>query len=836
MAGTIDKDYKLDDISLIKYLKEKNSPFLGNIADIYNSAKEILNNRIAHIFPNFTLHNVGHSFRIMEYMNKILASKEELNELEITLLIYSALLHDIGMAVSTEDITLIKANEFPHCDIRFSAMVKLMNGDENEALQEYVRRIHSKLSANYILTELKDKLTIPNYPTLSFADDLALICQSHTEDFEWIQRNLKQYEVKGDYPYNPQYIACLLRLGDILDIDSNRTPYNLYKLIEPTGMSDAEWQQHYVISNNEKIIFNDKTQQKKIVFHGKVSNPSIHRKILNYISWVENELTNSTSLTSNFPPQYRLIFENIPEQNIQTEGYTYSGFKMTLVFKAISSLLMGEKIYGHKSLGLRELIQNSIDACKIREEIEKQKHEFGQDEYVPKIKVILNSLKKQVTIKDNGIGMTNEVLKKHFLNIGVSYYNSPEFLLKDFDYKPIGNFGIGFLSCFMLSEKVTVSSRYFQSKNKYTVDLEKGDEFTSFTEKEDVSFEGTEVILNYDDFIGVFNNNTEKVKEFLKSYFLTDGIEFEVVDTEKQTKQGIFNLLNIENNDAGLIKIPLQNYLEDIDGYALIKARNSFIKKFDDLDFTGDLFTYDEETGITEVTDLEKLSIDDYIKNKEIQYLSIPLVESSIEDDFLNGLKFTGDDIDKVIEKMDRELRWISVILPNTVDYTFYEDEISVRGYIFNNFNFEDLVKLGHSSNCKTKSFVNKIKIFEGKRNELYLPFDEQKPSYYYWGNEKERKELYLRSVLIKEFRFNLPLSATIFDINTIVVNIKSRKFIPDISRNNVDNQAKDIINYIIGKAIHIGAHDLLPLNIDEKDTLKNFINHYYEKKTEFEK
>lgn len=837
MAGIIDKDYKLDDISLIKYLKEKNSPFLGNIADIYNNAKEILNNRIVHIFPNFTLHNVGHSFRIMEYMDKILANKEELNELEITLLIYSALLHDIGMAVSKEDINLIKANEFPHCDIKFSAMVKLMNGDENEALQEYVRRIHSKLSANYILTELKDKLTVPNYPTLSFADDLALICQSHTEDFEWIQRNLKQYEVKGVYNYNPQYIACLLRLGDILDIDSNRTPYNLYKLIEPTGMSDAEWQQHYVISNHDKIIFNDKTKQKKIVFYGKVSNPSIHRKILNYISWVENELTNSTSLTSNFPPQYRLIFENIPEQNIQTEGYTYSGFKMTLVFKAISSLLMGEKIYGHKSLGLRELIQNSIDACKIREEIEKQKHEFGQDEYVPKIKVILNSFKKQVTIKDNGIGMTNEVLKKHFLNIGVSYYNSPEFLLKDFDYKPIGNFGIGFLSCFMLSEKVTVSSRHFQSKNKYTVDLEKGDEFTSFTEKEDVSFEGTEVILNYDDFIGVFNNNTEKVKEFLKSYFLTDGIEFEVVDTEKQTKQGIFNLLNIENNDAGLIKIPLQNYLEDIDGYALIKARNSFIKKFDDLDFTGDLFTYDEESGITEVADLGKLSIADYIKNKEIEYLSIPIVESSMEDDFLNGLKFTGDDIDKVIEKMDRELRWISIILPNSVDYTFYEDEISASSYIFDNFNFDDLVKLGHSSNCKTKSFVKKIKIFEGKRNELYLPFDEQKPPYYYYGfNEKERKELYLRSVLIKDFRFNLPLSATIFDINTIVVNIKSRKFIPDISRNNVDNQAKDILNYIIGKAIHIGAHDLLPLNIDEKDTLKNFINHYYEKKTEFER
>ena len=135
-------------------------------------------------------------------------------------------------------------------------MLKIKNGDENEALQEYIRRIHNILSAKYILKELKNELTIPNYPTLSFAEDLALICQSHTEDFEWIKKNLKTYEVKGDYSYNPQYIACLLRLGDILDIDSNRTPYNLYKLINPKGISDCEWKQHYIITNHDKIIFN----------------------------------------------------------------------------------------------------------------------------------------------------------------------------------------------------------------------------------------------------------------------------------------------------------------------------------------------------------------------------------------------------------------------------------------------------------------------------------------------------------------------------------------------------------------------------------------------------
>src|SRR5699024_8245987 len=112
---------------------------------------------------------------------------------------------------------------------------------------------------------------------------------------------------------------------------------------------------------------------------------------------------------------------------IQTEGYTFSDYKMTLDFKAITSLLMGEKIYGRKSLGLRELIQNSLDACRIRQETEEQNREFGQDPYQPKIKVILDHHNEVAIIKDNGTGMSMDIIKNHFLNVGVSYYQSSDF-------------------------------------------------------------------------------------------------------------------------------------------------------------------------------------------------------------------------------------------------------------------------------------------------------------------------------------------------------------------------------------------------------------------------
>ncbi len=86
-----------------------------------------------------------------------------------------------------------------------------------------------------------------------------------------------------------------------------------------------------------------------------------------------------------------------------------------------------------------------------------------------------------------------------------------------------------------------------------------------------------------------------------------------------------------------------------------------------------------------------------------------------------------------------------------------------------------------------------------------------------------------MRSVLINSFRFNIPISASILEIDTIVANINSRKFIPDISRNNVDKETGQILNHMIGKAIHVGALNVLSLGTDEKETLQTFITTFYD-------
>jgi hypothetical protein len=147
-------------------------------------------------------------------------------------------------------------------------------------------------------------------------------------------------------------------------------------------------------------------------------------------------------------------------------------------------------------------------------------------------------------------------------------------------------------------------------------------------------------------------------------------------------------------------------------------------------------------------------------------------------------------------------------------------------------------VDIGHVEECKTRTFLKKIRLFEGRKNNLYLPFNktENENFFSFLRGDKNRKELFMRSVLIKDFYFDIRVSTTIFEISTLVANVNSRKFIPDISRNNLDSESKDMINYVIGKAIHQGANEALNLNADEKAAFSKFIANFYSKNTEYEK
>lgn len=845
-------DLSFEDLPLVVYLKEKNTDLYSVAKAVLNNVRDALDNRIPAIFPSYTLHNTQHSFRIINYMSKLVDDYKKLSELEVAILIISALCHDVGMALSDEDRLLIMEDRFELTDAKYSVMLQLMNNDPIITMQEYVRRIHAELSAKYIRKKLKELLVIPDLISLDYCEEVAKICDSHTKGYDWIKTHLSTIEVRGNYYFNPQYIACILRMADILDIDGNRTPYRLYQLIAPKGVSDYEWRQHYVILNNEKIIVNEKTGMRQIVFHGKSKSADIHRKILSYIDWVSEELVGTLGLVATMKDQYSINIAETPVINIQPEGYSFSGYKMTLQFPAISALLMGEKIYGHRSLGLRELIQNSLDACKIRRESEVLS--FGDEPYLPVISIIIDKDANVVRIKDNGIGMTIDIIKKHFLNIGVSYYKSFEFALKNFSYKPIGNYGIGFLACFMLSDHVTVLTRHYLSNLVYKIQLEKGNEWTSLTEYTDSTFFGTEVILNYKQVLEVFELKVSEFGKFVSSYFLTDEVTVKILE-KNNPPLFVKNELNTELLDTtGFLKIDLSKYLKDVEGFVCIKKRKPFIRNIKELELGYEIYEYtpgffeDDYNGsefyhkplLEEIDDLSNVSMDKFVMDNKITYVDIPIIDRNTQRDFDSGMEFTGDDLSEVLDKLDGGLRVITILVPKEFQEYLQKQELADPDEILEGISFDVLIDAGHIRRCHTYRFVKTIKLFEGDKNKIYLPFSENKPYDFYFPipisfDIKQPRKMYIRGVWIRDFILSMPVMASVLDVGDVVFNVKSRQIIPDVSRNNIDKDTSEAINYAVAKAIHQAALNHFNFNNDECRALQLFIENFYPEKSKFE-
>lgn len=519
----------LQDLRSFIYLKSKDASIAKQVEDVYEMAKDTING-ISGSFNNYTMHNIGHGIRVAKYMEQLAFGidnncekrMDAFSALEVALLILSAILHDIGMFIRPEDKERIKNNEIKYLESITYEGVLDVKGSEEEAIKEIVRMSHARRINEFINCTFKDGKSIANTLILngrySYAEDVALICQAHGENYDFLRMNIRDDCTKGSYNYNPRYLAALLRIADYLDLDKQRTPIMWFSIMGIDGFSKEEWETHFIISNETKLkkYLDDKMQ---IYFEGESENAKIHRKYLKYIDNFRDELENADNLlnTKSAENRYRLMVTTKIEDNVITKGFEYSDLRLTLDYTAITELLMGKNIYGNSKLGLRELIQNSIDACKLMSEY---KNEFNAP-WEPSIYFMYSKKDNYVTIKDTGIGMTFNIIKEHFLSIGKSYYKSNSYRYNINKYKPIGQYGIGFLSCFLLSDNIIVTTKHYESNDVYRIELEKNSEYVVTKKIDNHAFYGTEITINYDDFIKVFNS-FEEVKSFLSRYFYTD--------------------------------------------------------------------------------------------------------------------------------------------------------------------------------------------------------------------------------------------------------------------------------------------------------------------------
>ena len=196
----------------------------------------------------------------------------------------------------------------------------------------------------------------------------------------------------------------------------------------------------------------------------------------------------------------------------------------TREFKAESKRLLDmmiHSIYTHREIFLRELISNASDAIDklYYQALTEDISGLSRDDFF--IRITPDKDARTLTISDNGVGMNEEELEE---NLGTIAQSGSLAFKKENDQNEeidiIGQFGVGFYSAFMVSDKVTVITKPYGSEKAWRWESSGAEGYT--IEEAEKASHGTDIILtvkpstedeNYDEFLEPY-----RLRELVKKY------------------------------------------------------------------------------------------------------------------------------------------------------------------------------------------------------------------------------------------------------------------------------------------------------------------------------
>ena len=376
-------------------------------------------------------------------------------------------------------------------------------------IQEWCRPKHAEMSYTKIVDEMDEKTydgLIPRRLRYLIAD----ISKLHTDERENVIATLSR-EVQGfyvDYAH-PRFVAMLLRIGDLLDLDNNR--FNKYQLAvsgNPSYNSFAHQLKHHsmrdflitpeeievtanfrtddamaMLQNNllreifDYDIEKDEEKKEKAVLLSLRAFKELSgwlkmlREELSYFS--QNWLSIIPKGFSGNCPVFHTEIILLDGENIDKE---LLDLKYHITAKRAAEIIEGSSLYRNTfDAFVREVLQNSIDATKRRVYRElKKKNKSGFSNPLEFFRYISNDLEQisvsinctienkcfNFTIRDNGIGITASRLKgmQHIGNT-FDFESIKEAEEMPCWWKPTGSFGIGMQTIFYFTRMFTLMTR-----------------------------------------------------------------------------------------------------------------------------------------------------------------------------------------------------------------------------------------------------------------------------------------------------------------------------------------------------------------------------------------
>ena len=811
-------------------------------------------------FKSYTKHDLEHSCNVLDHMFDLIKYPTELSEEECMLIIYSALFHDVGMAKDGSYKAIIKDTS-----IYKSVYKKSTISDEQQreeyAVRECIRIEHGKLAHEriYQLPALKINndfvksvdLTFSQIFTLkstdgvingfSLVDLLAKICRSHQESVVWIQNTLPPtINVPGNGGtgvISPQYVAYLLRIADLLDIDCKRAP-QYYEWVRTV---DAEGHEHYItnqtFSTAKKVLFcgekscvNNNCEVKQtgkdcpkdiptIYFEGYFrqeatdGDDELRCKVYEYQNYLEKEIKHVNAACCSFSgicDRYALkicesVINRISDPIVGAPN-VLPQVHLDVDYDVIKSIFLGEKLYTDKMAGMRELIQNCYDACKA------MKHSTSPDDlYTPIIRIIWDEANEKLKIRDNGIGMSKLEISEYFLNIGKSKYNhNSDYVYGGFHPDHIGHYGIGFFATFMLSDDVKVITRNRKSNLKYTVKLKKARNYAFLKEEADNLFQGTTIELSLENVKEVFDN-PEILKQYIESMFLEDGISVSMTDGTTSTKLHLKSLSEqFVNALPGEMAIDLSHYFNDVDAIVYYRKRKNAIIATKNFIYDGNDIT---EIGYHDL--LTRVSGRD-----KILYLNFPQ-EQFLFNIFIDANGNSDIDTSKIPASKRLDYSIDRDIIPNQIPIKLsrFCQENSIATFP----NYADVKELhlefsgANRVVVKNESIVCRIASAQSANDSC--------------GTRIFDGIVYIRDVLVPEFKFTIPFVDEEYEPISIYANIKTADVFPSLDRKSIDNNTSREFAFAIGKALSLAIIDSMPGNAYKQELI---VDRLYEGENRF--
>ncbi len=176
---------------------------------------------------------------------------------------------------------------------------------------------------------------------------------------------------------------------------------------------------------------------------------------------MQKQFRGCKDLLAEMPDQkYTLDLSHI-EWRVKPENFSPISIQFQFDRERMLEFLSQELYQAEKYVFLRELLQNSIDAIRMRRAIlqsqeKRSMNDFGEIH----VRVEHNSSGFiDITWTDNGIGMDQYIIQNYLAVIGKSYYQSDDFQRLGIPVDPISRFGIGILTCFMISDSIEITTQ-----------------------------------------------------------------------------------------------------------------------------------------------------------------------------------------------------------------------------------------------------------------------------------------------------------------------------------------------------------------------------------------